>query len=257
MTIWQRITGLATALGDGKSVVRRAGAAICEPPEVAGRTPTSTTPPQSNPPPSTPPPSKKPDGRQSLAFTMAVIALGAKMAKADGVVSPIEVETFHRVFQTAASERDNVQHVFDLAQRDIAGYDIYARQVRDLLGGDPQLLRDVLESLFHIASADRALHPGEDEFLQIVATEFGLSASTFRHVRAQFVEDEAAPYDVLGLDPSATNAEIKARHRKLVRENHPDLLMGRGLPPEVVAVADRKVAAINTAYTTLSRERGL
>jgi len=228
MTIWQRITGLASALGEGKAVAHSAASAA----------------------------SAK-DGRATVAFTMAVIALGAKMAKADGVVSPVEVDAFHQVFKTPASEAANVAQVFELAQRDVAGFEAYAIQVRELLNGDSLLLRDVLESLFHIASADRALHPGEDTFLKVVASAFGLSDSTFRHVRAQFVEDAAAPYDVMGLDPSVSDDELKARHRKLVRENHPDLLSGRGLPPEVIAVANRKLAAINAAYATLAKERDL
>ena len=228
MTLWQRISGLATALGDGLSNPRPVTA-------VTGAG----------------------DGRNTVAFTMAVIALGAKMAKADGVVSPVEVAAFHQVFKTPVEERVHVSQVFELAQRDIAGFETYATQVRQLLGGDEQLLRDVLESLFHIASADRALHPGEDTFLKTVAECFGLSDSTFRHVRAQFVEDANAPYDVMGLDPSASNHEIKARHRKLVRENHPDLLTGRGLPPEVIEIANRKLAVINAAFATLAKERGL
>ena len=229
MTLWQRISGLATTFGDGKAVRRPIGA-------IKGG---------------------DRDGLHTAAFTMAVIALGAKMAKADGVVSPVEVEAFHQVFKTPPSEAAHVARVFELAQRDTAGFETYARQVRDLLGGDPQLLRDVLESLFHIASADRALHPAENEFLASVAAAFDLSESTFRHVRAQFVEDITAPYDVLGLDPSVSDVDLKARHRKLVRENHPDLLTGRGLPAEVVAVANRKLAAINAAYATLARERDL
>ena len=228
MTIWQRITGLATTLGDGT-------------PDAPGRAVQA----HAN------------DGRNTVAFTMAVIALGAKMAKADGVVSPVEVAAFHQVFKTPEAERRHVDQVFDLAQRDIAGFELYADQIRALLAGDPQLLRDVLESLFHIASADRALHPGEDAFLKIVAQRFGLSDSTYRHVRAHFVADHNEPYDVLGLDPAATDAELKARHRKLVREHHPDLVAGRGLPAEMIAVANRKLAAINAAYASLAKERGL
>ena len=231
MTIWQRITGLATTLGDGKPV---AGAASKQPARATGA-----------------------DGRNTVAFTMAVIALGAKMAKADGVVLPVEVDAFHEVFQTPLSERHHVAQVFELAQRDVAGFELYAGQIRELLGGNPALLRDVLESLFHIASADRALHPGEDRFLKTVAQCFGLSDSTYRHIRAYFVEDHNEPYDVLGLDPAATDAELKARHRKLVREHHPDLVAGRGLPAEMIAVANRKLAAINAAYAGLARERGM
>lgn len=188
---------------------------------------------------------------------MAVIALGAKMAKADGVVSPVEVAAFHQAFKTPADEAHNVARVFELAQKDVAGFETYASQVRDLLGGDPQLLRAVLESLFHIASADRALHPGEDAFLHTVAERFGFSESAYRHVRAQFVEDAGSPYDVLGIDPSASDEQVKARHRKLVRENHPDLVVGLGLPDEMIAVANRKLAAINAAFSVIAKERGL
>ncbi len=220
MTLWQRITTLAGASGQGTSVAAS-------------------------------------DGRSSVAFTMAVIALGAKMAKADGVVSPIEVEAFHQVFRTPKDEAAHVSQVFELAQRDVAGFESYASQVRRLLGGDARQLRDVLECLFHIASADRALHPGEDAFLKMVSDTFGFSESTYRHVRAQFVEDGGAPYDVLGLDPSVADAELKARHRKLVRENHPDLMSGRGVPPHVIELANRKLAVINAAFETIAKERGL
>ena len=220
MTLWQRISGLASASGDALAVA-----------DV--------------------------DGRSSVAFTMAVIALGAKMAKADGVVSPVEVTAFHQVFKTPPDQAGHVAQVFELAQRDVAGFETYAQQVNDLLGGDARKLRDVLECLFHIASADRALHPGEDAFLKVVSEKFGFSDSTYRHVRAQFVEDAAAPYDVLGLDPSVSDKDFKARQRKLVRENHPDLMTGRGLPVEVIEIANRKLAAINAAYETIAKERGL
>ena len=237
MTIWQRISGLATTLGDGNPGDVEAAPSRhlqSQPARVAAS-----------------------DGRNTIAFTMAVIALGAKMANADGVVLPVEVDAFHQVFKTPISERHHVAHVFELAQRDIAGFEIYAGQIRDLLGGDPLLLRDVLESLFYIASADRALHPGEDRFLKTVAQCFGLSDSTYRHIRAHFVEDHNEPYDVLGLDPAATDTQLKARHRKLVRQHHPDLVAGRGLPTEMIAVANRKLAAINAAYASLAAERGL
>jgi DnaJ like chaperone protein len=220
MTIWQRITSIASASGDTL-------------------------------------PAPDTDGRNTISFTMAVIALGAKMAKADGIVSPVEVEAFHQVFKSPPDQAMHVAQVFDLAQRDIAGFESYAGQVHDLLGGDQQKLRDVLECLFHIASADRALHPGEDAFLKTVADRFGFTESTFRHIRAQFVEDSGAPYAVLGLDPSVSDPDLKARHRKLVRENHPDLMAGRGMPPEVIGVANHKLAAINAAFETIAKERGL
>lgn len=231
MTIWQRITGLAGSGSD--TPVSSVPAAPRQGDEAAS------------------------EGRNSVAFTIAVIALGAKMAKADGIVSPVEIDAFHSVFKTSPDDDKRVAQVFELAQRDIAGFETYADQIRTLLGGDPRQLREVLASLFHIATADRALHPGEDSFLKTVAQRFGLSDSVYRHVRAQFVEDPGAPYDVLGLDPAATDAEVKARQRKLVRENHPDLLAGRDVAPESIEQANDKLASINAAYDVIARERGL
>ena len=193
----------------------------------------------------------------STAFTMAVIALSAKMAKADGVVAPVEVEMFYRVFHTPDNERANIDYVFGIAKADTAGFEAYAEQIKDQLHDDKPMLGEVLASLFHIATADRALHPREDDFLKVVAARFSLTDSEFRHIRAQFVHDDTSPYDVLGLTPHDDNATIKARHRKLVRENHPDLLMGRGLPTAMIDVANRQLAAINDAYATIAKERGL
>lgn len=203
------------------------------------------------------PASTAPDSFETgAAFTMAVVALSAKMARADGVVLPLEIDCFDRIFDIPDSERRNIKRLFDLAAGDTAGFESYASQIKRTLDDNPMLLRQVLECLFHIASADRAIHPSEMHFLEVVAGRFDMLDSTFRHIRAQFVADTASPYDVLGLDPAATNHDLKVRYRKLVRENHPDLVIGRGLPADVVAIANRKLAAITDAYATLTRERG-
>jgi DnaJ like chaperone protein len=204
------------------------------------------------------PAAREPDeGALPVAFTIAVVALSAKMAKADGVVAGVEVDAFHRAFHVPEAERDGVRRVFQLAQEDTAGFEGYATQIARLLAGRPALLSDVLDTLFHIATADRALHPAEDAFLATVARLLGFTDSEFRHHRARYVLDTSSPYDILGLHPSVDTDTLKARHRKLVREHHPDLVIGRGLPQELVDVATRKLAAINDAYATIARERGL
>lgn len=194
---------------------------------------------------------------QSVVFTMAVVALGAKMAKADGVVAEIEVEAFHRAFHVSAKEKKNVERLFNLAKQDVAGFGAYADQIKRVLGNDQHQLQDVLESLFHIATADRAMHPAEDAFLGVVGERFGFSPSDFRHIRAQFVVDHASPYDVMGLTPSASNEEIKRRHRELIKETHPDRLIARGAHAELIDVATRKMQAINLAFGAIARERKL
>ena len=192
-----------------------------------------------------------------VAFTIGVIALSAKMAKADGVVSPLEVEAFKKIFQASPGELANIERTFNLAKQDVAGYQAYADQIAKLLQDRKKLLQDVLEGLLHVASADGVLHPKEDAYLADVANRFGFSPSEFRYFRARFVKDNCNPYDVLRLGPDARNDEIKAQYRKLVSDNHPDKLMGRGVPVEFIDIATRKLAAINAAYDIIAKERGL
>jgi DnaJ like chaperone protein len=195
--------------------------------------------------------------QKDVAFTIAVVALSAKMASVDGVASPLEFEAFAEVFRAAPEEAQNVEHIFNLAKQDVAGYEAYADQIARLLKDDRKLLQHVLEGLMYVAAADESLHPREDAFLKSVATRFGFSDSEYRFFRARFVKDHDNPYDALRLTPDASDAEVKAQYRKLVRDNHPDRLIANGVAAEFIDLANRKLAAINTAYETIARERGL
>jgi len=203
-------------------------------------------------------PEEEGDGRANVVFTIAVIALSAKMAKADGVVTDEEVEAFERLFRVHPDEAANVRRVFDMARRDTAGFEIYAGQIARLLADNPALLEDILDGLFEIAKADGVLHPGESEFLERVAEIFGFAPNEFRRIRAShFAPDAADPYVVLGVAYDASDDEIRRSYRKLVRENHPDSLIGRGVPEQFVRLATDKLAAINVAYDKIEVERGL
>ncbi len=232
MSAWQKVSGLAGALASA------GGGLLGELAHVFGL-------------------DRGTEPRKDVAFTIGVIALSAKMAKADGVVSPLEVQAFKQVFEAAPEEEENVKRIFGLAKEDVAGYESYADEIAALLKSDRKLLQDVLEGLLHIATADGVLHPREDNVLADVARRFGFSQSEYRFFRARFVKDNCSPYDVLRLGPQATNAEIKRQYRKLVADNHPDKLLGRGVPAEFVDIATRKLAAINAAYDTIAKERGL
>jgi len=193
-----------------------------------------------------------------VAFTVGVIALGAKMAKADGVVTMDEVNAFKEVFKVPEGEMKNVARVFNLAKQDVSGYEAYAEQLATMFKGNRKLLEDVLEGLFHIAKADEALHPGEEEFLSQVAKRFGLTPTEFSYIKARHVvASKRNPYDVLGIEPTISNDELKIQYRKLVADNHPDKLMARGVPQEFIAIATEKVATINEAYDAIARERGM
>ena len=197
-------------------------------------------------------------GDPGIAFTIAMIGLAAKMAKADGVVTEEEVEAFDRIFRVPPEEQATVRRFFDLARQDTAGYEAYALQIARMYAAQPAVFEDILDGLFEIAAADGVLHPDEERFLERVAEIFGLSPGEFRRIRAShFLPDAADPYVVLGVSFDASNEEIKRSYYRLVRENHPDSLMARGVPAEFIKIANDKLAAINGAYEKIQKERGV
>lgn len=193
-----------------------------------------------------------------VVFTVALIALSAKMAKADGEVTEAEIRAFEEVLQVPDAERANVKRVYRIAQQDVAGFQAYAEQVAKIYRGKPAVLEDVLDALFHIAKADQIVHPAEIEYLRIVADIFGFSEVEFARIRASHLgTDRTDPYLVLGITPSISDEDLKTAYRRLVRENHPDTLIARGVPKEFVAIANEKLATINVAYEKILRQRGL
>ena len=193
-----------------------------------------------------------------VAFTMAIIALAGKMAQADGIATEEEFAIFRRVFGVPHEEERNVRRIFDLARQDIAGYETYAGQIARLFMGNPAMLEDILDGLFEIAKSDDVLHPAESAFLEKVAEIFGFAPNEFRRIRAShFAPELTDPYVILGLSYVADEDELRRTYRRLVRENHPDSLIARGVPEEFIKLATDKLAAINTAYEKIRTERGL
>jgi DnaJ like chaperone protein len=193
-----------------------------------------------------------------VAFTIGVIALGAKMAKADGQVTRDEVNAFKEVFEIPPQEMANVARVFDMARQDVAGYEQYARQVANMFRQQPRVLEDLLAGLFHIALADGNFHPNEEKYLHSVAGIFGFSEDDWTRIRASHLgPDQADPYVILGVKADDSDAAIKKAYRQLVRENHPDKLIAEGMPEEFVQLANEKIATINDAYDKLRRIRGM
>jgi DnaJ like chaperone protein len=218
MSIWKRISDALAALAQGEGL-----SAVFE---------KLRTPPE-----------------RTIGFTIAVIALGAKMAKADGLVTRDEVTAFRQVFHIPTSETQNAARVFDLARKDVAGYDIYAARIRDMFGAGHQALVDLLEGLFYIAVADGRYHPNENVFLEDVARIFGVQSRDFVNMRARFVPDENPdPYCVLGVEPNSDRETVRDAWRALVREYHPDRMIARGVPEEAMKLAEKRLIQANWAY---------
>lgn len=192
------------------------------------------------------------------SFTIGVIVLGAKMAKADGRVTPDEIRAFKRVFRTPPEEEKNVARVFNLAKRDVTGFDAYARQLANILADAPEVKEEVVDCLFEIALADGEVHPKELEFLEQVSRILGFTETDFARIRAIHMgPDQSDPYVILGLDHDVEDDVVKSRYRQLARDNHPDKLIAEGLPDEAIEVANQKFARINGAYDDIAKARGI
>ena len=190
------------------------------------------------------------------AFTTAVTALGAKLAKADGYADHSEFAAFSMVFQPDEGSERNINRLYELARQTTRGFESYARKLAKRYRGCPQLLEDVLDGLFHIAASDGAVTGDELDYLERVSQLFGLSPLTFRRLKAThlgFGADD--PYLVLGIAPDAPDDEVRSAWRRQVSEAHPDRVRGRGLPGEFIQLAEAKAAAINAAYDSVMQER--
>ncbi len=225
MSIWSQISAALSALASGEPLS-----------EVFGKL---RTPPE-----------------RSVAFTIAVIALGAKMAKADGLVTRDEVTAFREVFHIAPEDEAKAAKVFNLARQDVAGFEDYVHRIRAMFNETGTPLCDLMEGLFHIAVADGVYHPAEDQFLERVSEIFGLNQSDFMGLRTRFVPDAPKdPYMVLGVDRDATMPEIKKIWRQAVQESHPDKMIARGLPEEAIRMSERRLVDINKAWEEIQASR--
>lgn len=224
MSVWTRISNALAALASGESLL-----AVFE---------HLRTPPE-----------------RRVGFTIAVIALGAKMAKADGRVTRDEVTAFREVFTIPPEDEAQAAKLFNLARQDVAGFDDYARKVADMFDDNHTTLYDLMEGLFHIAMADGDYHPLEEDFLRGVAQIFKITDQEFRCLRSRFVPDATPdPYTVLEASPDMSITDIRKRWRQLVKESHPDIMAARGVPHEAVKLAERRLIRINAAWEEILSE---
>ena len=200
-----------------------------------------------------------PETRRQVAFSVAVIALSAKMAKADGIVAPEEVRAFQEIFAIPQAEAGNVARLYNLAKQDVAGYEAYAERVAGMCGSgraNCAMLEDVLDGLFHIAKADGVIHDKELEFIANVADIFHVDEAHFERILARHVHPNGIdPYAVLGLSVTTPFDEVKKRYRALASESHPDRLRARGVPEEFLTIANDRMAALNDAFAVIEKAR--
>jgi DnaJ like chaperone protein len=193
---------------------------------------------------------------RDVIFTTGLIALSAKMAKADGVVLRSEVEAFEKLVEVPPEEHRNVQRLFDLAKSTTDGYEAYAQQIAGAFQNEPQLLEDLVDGLFDVATADGAVHEAELAYVERVAEILGIAGQDFDRIAARHVRRTDDPYLVLGAERGMTDEALKRHYRALAAKIHPDREIARGLPPEAVKIATQRLATVNAAWERIAAERG-
>ncbi len=191
--------------------------------------------------------------RRRVAFTIAAIALAAKMARADGDATAAEFATFQRLFEVPQQEAGNARRFYDLAKQSMAGFEAYATQAAGLLGPGSPLLEDLLDALWLIAATD-GFDAREIDYLEKVADRFGFDAAAMARIRARHTDPaEDDPWAILGVEPGTDAAGLRRAYHALVRQYHPDAHVAEGMPNEFIRVAETRMATINGAYARLTR----
>ena len=193
---------------------------------------------------------------RKIGFTIAVIALSAKMAKADGIVSKEEVNAFSQIFEIPKGQEKHVSNVYNLARQDIAGYEIYAKKIAKMLKNKKILLENIIEGLLFISIADGAYHPKEDKFVNNVASIFSIKRGRLEYLKNMYIDTSAnSYYKILNVSPGDNLEQIRKQWKKLVLAHHPDMVLARGLPEEAIRLTTVKLARINEAWENIKAIR--
>ena len=197
--------------------------------------------------------------RQSFAqsqqmFAISLIILTAKLSKADGYVSKEELVAVKQKLKIPDHEIDQVGKIFNKAKEDSLGYEPYAQQIAKIYQNQPAILDEVINILFYVAEADGDVSESELAMIRSIANIFGLSDSQFDGIKeSRKSSDKLNPYVVLGCNPSDDFTAIRKKYIKLSKEHHPDVLVSKGVPKEVIEESKKKMRAINSAFDTIEK----
>ena len=187
-------------------------------------------------------------------FAIALIILTAKLAKADGNVSKEELIAIKDKLKIPDHEIDQVGKIFNKAKKDSLGYEPYARQIAQIYRNNPAVLDEVINILFYIAEADSNVSDSENTMIKSIANIFGINDSQFEGIKeSRKSSDKLNPYIVLGCNPNDDFATIRKKYLLLSKEHHPDVLVSKGVPQEVIEESKKKMRAINSAFDQIEK----
>ena len=187
-------------------------------------------------------------------FALSLIVLSAKLSKADGQVSREELIAVKDKLKIPESELDQVGKIFNKAKKESAGYEQYAQQIAQLYQGNLNVLEEVINILFYIAEADGEVSKAELRMIEHIAQIFGLNKLQFNGIKeSRKSSDKLNPYIVLESRPEDDLQTIRKKYLKLSKEHHPDLLISKGVPKEVIEESKNKMRTINSAWDTIQK----
>ena len=187
-------------------------------------------------------------------FALSLIVLSAKLSKADGQVSKEELIAVKDKLRIPENELDQVGKIFNKAKEESAGYESYAKQIAQIYRGNINVLEEVINILFYIAEADGNVSESEHKMILHIAQIFELTEIQFNSIKeSRKSSDKLNPYIVLESNPDDTIEIIRKRYLKLSKEHHPDLLMSKGVPQEVIDESKAKMRAINSAWDQVQK----
>jgi DnaJ like chaperone protein len=187
-------------------------------------------------------------------FALSLIVLSAKLSKADGQVSKEELIAVKDKLKIPENELDQVGKIFNKAKNESTGYEPYAQQIAQIYRGNLNVLEEVVNILFYIAEADGNISQSEMNMIQDIAKIFGLNENQFNSLKeSRKSSDKLNPYIVLESNPNDDLSDIRKKYIKLSKEHHPDLLLSKGVPNEVIEESKKKMRAINSAWDQIQK----
>ena len=187
-------------------------------------------------------------------FALSLIVLSAKLSKADGNVSREELVAVKDKLKIPENEIDQVGKIFNKAKEESTGYEPYAQQIAQFYKGNINVLEEVINILFYIAESDGEVSSAELNMIENIAKIFGLTEIQYLSIKeSRKGSDKLNPYVVLESKPDDDITTIRKRYLTLSKQNHPDLLLSKGVPKEVIEESKNKMRAINSAWDQIQK----
>jgi len=217
-----------------------------------------------------PPPGVGAVERIQSAFFTASFAVMGYVAKSDGQVTKDEIAMAEKVMgqmRLNPQQRKVAINLFNEGKNpDFPIHDVL-KQFKRECQRNRSLVQMFLEIIIATAFADGRLHSREQQILEDLAGDLGYSREQFQQLlsrltgQAHFQEQESvadkldSAYELLGVSPEASDAEIKKAYRRQMNQHHPDKLVAKGLPEEMMAIAKQKTQDIKSAYELIKDHR--